>query len=484
MKRICLILSLFLLLTGCARQEPPAPVPEADSPPAQTEVPSPPPEAEPIPEPELEPEPESEPEAPAAETPELPDLPYPVYCWGDTAVAPDGTVILQVPEHTLEPCYDAVSGNPRGILSLYQDGFVSRYTGFYDLDGQRILTDPIEMGCAGDLMWYGDFRNFTVQRMSDGEILAEGVKNIVVMVDQVALLPSFKYGSIVLLDSRTGETTLEADRGFRPAQVFYENSARAYLSVTAPDGNGQNLIDHTGKPLLDAFQYEIYEVQQDRAIVRAYENGQYVRHVIDLDTQQVLYRADHGTYMRLLPESLLIEKENVFYLVDYQDQLLYDTPIEHFTFFDWEQDGDPEYVVATVLLDDAYRTVLLKPDGTELAVLPAEQWQDVEPISPTSLAYTIYSGKGPLYEEARYYDLETGEDVLLAEGPHLFLERIETSGGNMLRCEVDGTTQLFLNDGTPVWTYPGYCNYLGGDVFSTDEGLRCLDGSWLYRPES
>ena len=79
--------------------------------------------------------------------------------------------------------------------------------------------------------------------------------------------------------------------------------------------------------------------------------------------------------------------------------------------------------------------------------------------------------------------METGEDVLLAEGPHLFLKRIETSGGSMLRCKVDGTTQLFLNDGTPVWTYPGSCTYLGGDVFSTDEGLRCLDGSWLYRPE-
>jgi len=128
--------------------------------------------------------------------------------------------------------------------------------------------------------------------------------------------------------------------------------------------------------------------------------------------------------------------------------------------------------------------VLLNPDGTEIAELPAEQWQDVMPLSPTTLAYTIYSGNGPLYEEVRYRDLETGEDVLLTEGPRPFLERIETTGGSMLRCEVDGTTLLFLNDGTPVWTYPGYCHYLGGDVFSCNEGLRCLDGSWLYKPKS
>ena len=266
-----------------------------------------------------------------------------------------------MPDHTLEVVFDEVSGKPAGFAA--QSRQIPVYTGFYDLDGQRMLTNPIEIGCAGDLMWYGDLRNFTVQRMSDGEILAEGVKNVVVMVDQVALLPSYKYSSIVLLDSRTGETTLEAARGFRPARIFSENGTRAdYMSVTAPDGNLQNLIDHTGKVLLDEFQYEIYEVQQDRAIVRAYENGQYVRHVIDLDTQQILYRADHETYMRLLPESLLIEKENALYLIDYQDQLLYDTPIESFTFFDWEQDGDPEYVVATVLRSNAYCTVLLKPD--------------------------------------------------------------------------------------------------------------------------
>ena len=481
MKRLSFILAFLLCLAGCAGGTQPVPSAEPAAPPTQETI-----ETLPVPEPQTVPAPKPDPvpEAPVVEKPQLPDLPYPVYCWNDTAVSSDGTVILQVPDHTLEPCYDAVSGEVRGILT-YDNENLWNNNGIYDLQGQPLLlgSDPWSFGCAGDLMWYGGFRNFTVQRISDGEILAEGVKNVIVMADQVALLPSYKYGSIVLLDSRTGETTLEADRGFRPALTFYENGVTTYLSVTTPDGSRQNLIDHTGKPLLDEFQYEIYDVQQNCAIVRGVENGQYVKQVIDLDTQQVLYQTEHAMDLHPLPGSLLIEKDDGFYLVDYQNQLLYDTPIEHFTLFDWEQDGDPEYVVATVLRDNAYCTVLLKPDGTEIAVLPAEQWQDVMPLSPTSLAYTIYSGKGPLHEEVRYRDLETGEDVLLAEGPHLFLKRIETSGGSMLRCKVDGTTQLFLNDGTPVWTYPGSCTYLGGDVFSTDEGLRCLDGSWLYRPE-
>lgn len=479
MKKFFCILVMLLALMGCTKNE--AVIQEPESPPVQ-EVAETPEAVEPEPEVPVEPEPEPEPEP--AES-DLPDLPYPVYCWNDTAVASDGTVILQVPDHTLEVCYDAVSGKARGILALYQEGFTALYTGFYDLDGQPVLTDPapIEMGCAGDLMWYGGFRNYTVQRISDGEILAEGVKNVTVMDDQVVLLPAYKFEALILLDSKTGETTLEADRGFRPALSFSPNGVRTYMAVTTPDGGKQNLIDRTGTPLLEEFQYEIYDVQQNCAIVRAYENGRYIRQAISLDTQEVVFQTEHNVIFKLLPESVLLEVEDSYTLVDYQGVPLYDTALLHYNIYDWDRDETPEYLLATILRNDHYCTVVLKPDGTEIAELPAEQWQDVEPLSPTTLIYAAYTGEGAFHQELYFRNLETGEDTVLTSGTSLWYEQIETSGGHMIRCEADGRTLLFLNDGTPAWEYPDYCFYIGGDVFTSDEGLRCLDGSWLYRAE-
>ena len=205
--------------------------------------------------------------------------------------------------------------------------------------------------------------------------------------------------------------------------------------------------------------------------------------MIDLDSQEVVFRTEHTGYLELLPHSLLTEKEKLFYLIDYQGNSLYGTPLEGFTIYDWKQDGEPEYLLGTVLREDSYHAVVLTPDGTEIAELPAEQWQDVEPLSPTTLAYTVYTGEGALHQRAFFRNLETGEEIVLAEGSNIFVRQIETSGGHMIRCEVDGQMLLFLNDGTPARDDLGICTYLGGDVFSCEEGLRCLDGSWLYRPE-
>ena len=105
MKKILLLLTFLLALTGCVRQEPPAPEPEPVPEPAPIVTPAPV-EPERIP----EPEPEPIPEEPVMEEPQLPDLPYPVYCWGDTAVSSDGTVILQVPEQVRFPLRISMEG--------------------------------------------------------------------------------------------------------------------------------------------------------------------------------------------------------------------------------------------------------------------------------------------------------------------------------------------------------------------------------------
>ena len=243
------------------------------------------------------------------------------------------------------------------------------------------------------------------------------------------------------------------------------------------------MIDQTGRSLLDVYPYEVYDVQYHRAIVRGFENGQYVKQVIDLDTQEILFQTEHNVYLLPLPHSLLLEREGLFHLIDYRGNSLFDTPMQDFTIYDWKQDGTPEYIMATILREDRQCAVVLTPDGTEIAELPAERWQDVEPLSPTTLVYTVYTGEAALHQRAFFRNLETGEETILAEGTGLFVRQIETSGGHMIRCEVGGKLLLFLNDGTPARDDLGVCTYIGGDVFSCAEGLRCLDGSWLYRPE-
>lgn len=475
MKRICLFFVLILLLAGCAKQAPPAPKPEVPPVQAETIIP------EPEPAPQPEPVPEAKPEEPVIRQPSLPDLPDPVYCWGDTAVSRDGTVVLQVPDHSLTLCQDYVSGEPRGILSRFGYGMNACFNGLYDLEGTPVLTGTgfTHCGISGNLFWFGSFYDYTVIRLSDGQVLAEGIKTVYPYTDRVVLAPAFQRAAVTVLDSRTGEETARLESGFQISHAIYENDVIIGLVAKAPGNGSQMLISPDGKPMLGEFYSEIHDIQQNCAIVSTSEYGKTVRLAIDPDTRDVVFRADNQ--FTLLPQSALVWNGTDFNLVDYHHQRLCDTPLLDAAVYVW--DGKAKYVIATALRDNRYCTLILNLDGTELAELPPEQSYQVVPLSPTAVAYTVYSGEGVMHQKAYLYNLETGKEQLLTEGTNLFVYQIETTGGHMICCEQDGNLLLFLNDGTLARDDLGRATYLGGDVFSCQEGLRCLDGSWLYKPE-
>ena len=472
MKKLICMGFLLLMLTGCAKQQAPVPDPEPAPPPAQEEA-LPPVQSEPAP----TPEPEIIPDPPKVEAPQLPELPYPVYCWGDTAVSKDGTVLLQVPDHILELTFDAVSGKPAGILSAPANiSWNSLYDGFYTLDGTPVLTD---MGmpyfrCFGDLCWYGVPGEYTVQRLSDGTVLEDNLYTVLPVGDCLALQAGYWNDRCKLVDE-TGQTVLELDRGFRLTAV-YKDHGSSYLAMTSAVDGTTSLLSTKGTPVLNEFYKEITDVTLGCAIVWDGAGFQ----AVSLTTGESVFSWNQA--FTLLPDGAIAETNLGSILVDRQgnrldDRLLDNSPL----IYDWNGDGTPEYLL-TNTMQDVYSTLVLAPDGTELGTIPMHTIS-VHALSPTTLAYAEPTGTGALLFEAHLVDLQTGTDTVLTAGKNLYVQPITTSGGQMLLCITDEDSQLFLNDGTPARDDLGICTYLGGDVFACTEGLRCLDGTWLYKPE-
>ena len=471
MKKLLPLLALLLVLAACAKPQTSAPEPESEPETAPVVTPV---QEEPEPEPAA-PE-EAKAEEPVEEDPALPDLPYPVYCWGNTAVSRDGTVILQVPDHTLELCFDEVTGKPAGILSTPSNiSWSTLYDGFYALDGTPVLT---EVGmpyfrCYGDLGWYGILGEYTVLRLSDGTMLRDGLQAVEPAGDYLALQPNYWNDRCVLVD-KTGQTVLELDRGFELSMV-YQDRGSAYLAMSNALDGTMNLVNTKGETMLDRFYDEVADVSQGCAIVR--DGSQY--RAIDLATGAVEFTWDQ--LFTLLPEGVLAGTSQGTMLADRQGNRLYSRLLNSPYVYDWDGDGDPEYILASTM-QDAYTVLVLVPDGTELASVP-DHLVPLRSLSPTSLAYTTSTGTEAMCFEAHLVDLQTGSDTVLTSGKNLYAQFITTSGGQMLLCTMEDDALLFLNDGTPARTDLGPCTYLGGDVFACEEGLRCLDGSWLYRPE-
>lgn len=477
MKKLALLLML-LALTGCTGVEEPVAVepapPVAEA--VQEEAPA---------QPEKPEEAAHAPEAPE----EIPEEPEPApsqaaYLYKDAAVAEDGSVVLRLPEHTLRMVRDALTDQPRYLLSVDGEGTPD---GLYALDGTELRTQELEgFSAAGDLVWYRSGSGYSVLRVSDGEILAEGLEQVRMVGGRAALIPAFRLENIVFLDPMTGEETGRLERGFTCAEVTLTTDA--YLPVRSPDGAAVNLVDSEGTPRLQEFAAELYDVCFGYAIAG---NGGSQRVVIELSSQREVYRDDREFV--LLPGSVLVcRRERQWQLQSWQGETLYgevfiDRPIVY------EQDGVPQYLVGQVLRGTEFIPVIVRPDGTVLGELPADPAQ-LGLASAEAVTYVLETGRG---EEAHLYLLETGEDVLLARGGEILLSaglernpaeyeqvrRIETSGGRLYVLTVDGTLRLYLNDGTPARQDLGAATYLGGDVFRTETGLRRLDGSWVFSAE-
>lgn len=480
MKKLLLVFTLVLLLTGCGKtQQSPAPEQppkEPDTSISSSEAPA---------------------EVPVAdETPQSPDEPAvaaqtAAFLWNDTALAKDGTVVLQVPEHRLQFLMDEITRKPRYLLALDEDGAVAL---LYTLDGTFLqeLDDP-SFFLAGSLSWSGFYGNQQLTRFPDGEVLADGLRSVFPVGDQLALIPTFQRSSISFWDPQTGTETCQLDAGFLLADPTFLWSGSGYLPVTSPIGDGINLVDSQGTPLLGSFVYDIIDVCYGYAIVQPEETSTMYA-LMDLSTRQVLSQTVFGSARSFVPlpsSALICQTDRQWILVDWQgnrlfDEVFTDCPIV------FEADGTPQYLVGQVLRGTQFIPVILTPTGTVLGELPGDPLE----IGPVSSRYLLYTTSTGSQQIAYLRDLETGTDTLLAKGSRIVLGglqasgdgtshcvmQIETSGGHMFTLRVDGQMQLFLNDGTPGRLDLGEAEYLGSDVFSTATGLRCLDGSWLYQP--
>lgn len=481
MKKLLLAFALLLLLTtGCGRtqqssaqaQPPSEPDTSVLSPEVPTEVPLP------------------------DETPQKPDEPAAatktaVFLWDDTALSKDGTVVLQVSEHSLRFLVDEITQKPRYLLALEKDGTaVSLYT----LDGTFLQElDNSAFFLAGSLSWSGFYGNQTISHFPDGEVLADGLRAVFPVGDQLALIPTFQRSSISFWDPQIGTETFRLDAGFLLADPTFLWSGSGYLPVTAPTGDGINLVDSSGTPLLGSFVYDIIDICFGYAIVQPEESSTMYQ-LIDLSTQQELSQTVFGSARSFIPlphSAIVCQTDRQWILVDWQGNRLFeeaftDQPILY------EAEGTPQYLIGQVLRGTEFIPVVLTPTGTVLGELPGDPLE----IGPVSSRYLLYTTSTGSQQTTYLRDLNTGTDTLLAKGSRIVLGgfqasgdgtshrvmQIDTSGGHMFILTVDDQLQLFLNDGTPGRLDLGNAEYLGGDVFSTTTGLRCLDGSWLYQP--
>lgn len=484
MKKLFPVFLLLLLLAGCGKTQSPI-VEEQTREPASVEEPTVPTQEPQLPEDVPQDIPEQvEETVPAAKTA--------AFLWNDTAVARDGTVVLQTQGQTLSFLLDEITRKPRYILA--QD---PEHTTFdlYTLEGTFLQElDSASFSLAGTLAWTGYYGNQTLLTFPDGEILADGLRTVVPVGDQLALIPAYQRSAISLWDPQTGTETSRLEAGFQLADATFPWSGSGYLPVTSPSGDGINLIDSSGSPLLGSFSYDILDICFGYAIVQPEQSSTRCQ-VVDLSTQQELPQTVFDVTQSFLPlpdSAVVCERDRQWALVDWQGNRLLDE-----TFIDRPilcSDGTTvSYLVGQVLRGTQFIPVIVTPDGTVLGELPADPLE----IGPVSSGYLLYTttGSGSL-QTAYLRDLETGTDTLLAQGSRIVLGisqtagdgsstqmlQIETSGGHMFCLTVDGAVQLFLNDGTPGRLDLGEAVYLGSDVFSTPDGLRCLDGSWLYQP--
>lgn len=465
MKNLIFLLTLLLVLTGCGREavitapepEPEPPVSQEPAPPEtpQTETPAPPSN------PTVE-EPSENP--PVLEVPALPELPQPVYCWYDTAVAADGSVILQVPDHLLTPVRDAVTGDLRGILSSPTNiSWATVYDGFYDLSGQPIVEAQGLMGfqCFGDLFWQGLPGGITVHRLSDGTEVDSGLLSVRPAGPYLALQPSF-WNSACRLVNETGETVLELERGFRLEQVFTDGG-QTWLAM-AKDGQ-VNLVDLEGKVLLGRFYHEIRTISHGCAVVR---DGQ-TWLAVNLTSGETIFQWNKPFTMT--KHGVLAQTDQGWQLLDTQGSALSELVLTDAYVYE-------DLILGQIRKDNGHETLLLSSAGTLLAELPTELMH-VEPLSENLVFYAVVTGEEYYSQKGYLVDLATGRETLITTGAQLQMELIQTTGGPMLLCQNSEGAQLLLIDGTLARQDLPPCSY-ESDIFTCGDGLFCLDGRWLY----
>jgi len=484
MKKMCVLLSALLLLTGCANRSPDVPeTPGITEEPlfvsdASSREPSVP-QAEPNPDVPAEQTPVDPPEETPAQTPDvetpeqepfrtdLPNLPLPVYCYEDTAVGADGTILLHLPEHRLEVLTDT-AGAPRGILARYE----RQLTALYDLSGNLLLDDlsGITCHCSGDLFWYGGPGSTTLVRLSDRQVLREKLGAVYAAGSHVFLQPAYWNSPCVILDE-TGNEIRTLDRGFQ-LNYSYHDVSGDYVIMEARDGT-EMLVDKDGTTLLPDFCYQVLAISQGCAVVLQGEECQ----LVDLATQTILFRYDRP--FTWLGSTILTAGQNdTLTLMDLQGNVLLQAAAG--TVADPDGNGVADYLVCSVLDGNNYLTQIYATNGTLLQTLDCS-FYDITPLTNTLVMQTKPYGAGPK-QQGWLVDLQNGTETRLHSGTFLNAQPVFTSEGLYILIGSEEQYVLMRPDRTEAF-HCDSCTYVGGDVFrcSKDgqEGLMTLNGSWL-----
>ena len=465
MKRLMLLLVLLLFLTGCVSR--PDAVPTESGAGTETELP-----ASVTPQPENTVPEDTEPPTPPEETaPETEyaaplSLPWSVYCYEDTAISADGTILLQLPGYQLTTLLDFATGLPRGILALKE----LQITALYDLSGALWLDNlsGTFAGCTGDLFWHGAFGSQTLVRLSNGKVLYENLSLIRTAESYVIIQPAFWNSPCVLLDSY-GNEVQTLDRGFRLTAVYPDNGT-AFLSMEAKNGS-RMLIDTQGQTRLPAFCLEVLSVSNQCAVILQGTEYQ----LIDLQTQDILFRHDQE-FSYFDGTILTTDSQHGVTLMDLQGNTL--LQMTEATPADPNGDGIPDLILGAQIADEHYQTLVLKPDGTSVLTLDAAP-RMVLPLSDTFVFRIETVGAGML-QEGFLVNLETGEEMRVVTGPMVSAASIMTSEGLLFLVSSQNGGRLLRPDGMELFSC-ARTRYIGGDVFfCEDEGLRAWDGSWLW----
>lgn len=448
-----------------------APLPPAEEADNEAETPA---EVSPeSPEEAKEPEQAEQPQSPvqAEAVPELPPLPQPVYCCGSTVISSKGQVVLDASEHQPQLLRDAATNEVRAIALLDGSGHLVQLC---DLNGQPLLDDLYtnEYGILGDLFWYQTQNLYQVLRLSDGAILYQDLELVVPLEGMLAVQPMFWMTRCSLLDG-DGQVVRELPPNYHLKTIF-QTGKKAYLILEDRFGK-QTVADSKGTPYLDRFYDEVSVVAGDYAQVR--DGSTWM--AVDLNSGKTVYRKN-GSF-QLLPGSILVESgsRGEVKLLDFQGKALYPSPLL-----------DPAplnevWMTAARPTNDTYTTVILDYHGKEILALPTEA-TFLSSLSPNLLFYAAFTGQDTILQKGILRDMDSGREVLLMEGKYLKADTLDVTDGSVILCRgvsLDGVpiSRLFTIEGKEILPNVTILDYAGGDVFVTDQGLICLDGTWLYK---
>ena len=339
----------------------------------------------------------------------------------------------------------------------------------------QLLLDDLytnEYGILGDLFWYQTQNLYQVLRLSDGAILYQDLELVVPLEGMLAVQPMFWMTRCSLLDG-DGQVVRELPPNYHLKTIF-QTGKKAYLILEDRFGK-QTVADSKGTPYLDRFYDEVSVVAGDYAQVR--DGSTWM--AVDLNSGKTVYRKN-GSF-QLLPGSILVESgsRGEVKLLDFQGKALYPSPLL-----------DPAplnevWMTAARPTNDTYTTVILDYHGKEILALPTEA-TFLSSLSPNLLFYAAFTGQDTILQKGILRDMDSGREVLLMEGKYLKADTLDVTDGSVILCRgvsLDGVpiSRLFTIEGKEILPNVTILDYAGGDVFVTDQGLICLDGTWLYK---